>query len=193
MWKATGVLPSQRSGFCGLCGDRVDTLDLIRDQMLGLQNQIREARNKALSESSTPSWCGSVLCYGQKGHQRAFSGQLSVHCNSLSTKVCAVQDPARCCCGCKLFGSRREPARFPRSGGTGPRGGAGVEAMLDGVILRCSAEEMERRGWTWPRTGSRRGPLFDASPAGPPTNLNPSSLPHAGVGHINRSTGAQSG
>ena len=138
-----------------------------------------------------------LLCYGQGLKERCEVVSLFVlwatELFAIPLKVCAVQDPACCCCGCKLFGSRREPARFPRSGGTGPRGGAGVEAMLDGVILRCSAEEMERRGWTWPRTGSRRGPLFDASPAGPPTNLNPSSLPHAGVGHINRSTGAQSG
>ena len=84
MWKATGVLPSQRSGFCGLCGDRVDTLDLIRDQMLGLQDQIREARSKALSESSTPSWCGSFCCVMAKDSRRgvrlyhcSFSGQLN--------------------------------------------------------------------------------------------------------------------
>lgn len=56
LWKATGKLPSERSGCCGLCGDRVDTLDLIRDEMLGLQDRIREARSKALSENSTPSW-----------------------------------------------------------------------------------------------------------------------------------------
>ena len=47
---------TRRTGFCGLWGRQVDVLQQYKENMLKIQEEVRQARKRALEEGSTPSW-----------------------------------------------------------------------------------------------------------------------------------------
>jgi hypothetical protein len=47
---------TKRGGFCGIWGRKVDVLEQYKQQMLGIQGEVRAARKEAMSKGSTPSW-----------------------------------------------------------------------------------------------------------------------------------------